>query len=122
MEPRQFSPFFLLTKRPILTTAEYHINVVDCARLHIVGLLNPTLASQRLFAYEKPYTQSQIHSILTRMKPDFAWPAPSEADPAGDRSDVPGAARAEALVTEFFGVEGFRSLEESLEEIFDGVF
>lgn len=38
-----------------------------------------------------------------------------------DRSQVPGAAKAEAIVKEFFGVKGFKSLEESLGETFEGL-
>jgi hypothetical protein len=100
---------------------EYHINVVDCARLHIAALLIPSIKSQRLFAYEAVWTQTGIFSILRKLKPDFGWPDPVENE-LRDRSHVPESKDAEKAIINFFGVPGWTTIEESLKELFADLF
>lgn len=98
-----------------------HINVVDVARVHVIGLLHPEVKSERLFASELAFTWTELIGILHKLRPDnTVIPSPPEKD-IRDFSDIAPAKRAENLLKAFFGQPGWVGLEESIREAIDSL-
>ncbi|KAE8404386.1 hypothetical protein BDV37DRAFT_294032 [Aspergillus pseudonomiae] len=90
------------------------VDVVDLARVHVVGLLHPEVKSERLFAFASTFTWKEFVSILRKFRPDNAKiPIPPENE-LRDLSDIVPAQRAESLIRSLFGRPGWIGLEESI--------
>lgn len=93
--------------------AEWFVDVEDCARLHVIALLDPAVKSERIFAFAAPENWTDIIGILRKLRPQKHLPDPPENE-GRDLSDIRPSKRAEQLLHEFFGQPGWTSLEESL--------
>lgn len=93
------------------------IDVIDSARLHVVGLLHPEVKSERIWGYAHKYTRTSLLETLKQLKPNNRWPKAPENE-GTENNEVPGSVRAEKLLQEFFGVKGWKTPEESLKELF----
>jgi len=92
------------------------VNVVDSARLHVIALLDPEVANERLFAFDEPYTWKQLIDVSRKLKPDVTFPANADKAVQGeDQSKVARRDRADALLKKHFG-SGFTGLEETLKQ------
>ncbi|KNG86962.1 cinnamoyl-CoA reductase [Aspergillus nomiae NRRL 13137] len=90
------------------------VDVVDLARVHVVGLLHPEVKSERLFAFASTFTWKEFVSILQKFRPgNVNIPSPPENE-LRDLSDIVPAQRAENLIKSFFGRSGWIGLEESI--------
>ncbi|GAB1208214.1 hypothetical protein APSETT445_006955 [Aspergillus pseudonomiae] len=90
------------------------VDVVDLARVHVVGLLHPEVKSERLFAFASTFTWKEFVSILRKFRPGNAKiPIPPENE-LQDLSDIVPAQRAESLIRSLFGRSGWIGLEESI--------
>ena len=95
---------------------QWWINVTDIARVHVAALLSPAVNNERLFAFAAPFNWSDIIGILKKLRPENKKIPSAPQDEGRDLSDVWGPSRrAEGLMKEFFGLKGWRGLEESLE-------
>ncbi|KAB8258829.1 putative aldehyde reductase [Aspergillus pseudonomiae] len=92
----------------------WFIDVIDTAKLHAIGLLDPNVQSQRLFGFAQPFAWDDIIAILRRLRPDNDK-IPDPLDHTRDLSKIVPASRAEELLKAFFG-KGWTYLEESLAE------
>jgi hypothetical protein len=92
---------------------EWYINVQDCARVHALGLLDPTVRDERLFAFAGQFNWTDVIGIFHKLRPNRQLPDPPK-DEGRDLSDVKPSKRAEDLIKEFFGRPGWVSLEDSL--------
>jgi hypothetical protein len=91
------------------------VDVRDTARLHIAALLDPTVHSERLFAFAGPYNWNDVIDILKKLRPENKKIPTAPEGEGRDLSDVYKASkRAEQLIRSFFGVKGWISLEDSL--------
>ncbi|OGM49636.1 hypothetical protein ABOM_001898 [Aspergillus bombycis] len=88
------------------------VNVMDTAKLHVIGLLDPNVQSQRLFGFAQPFVWDDVLTILQRLRP-YNDKIPGPLGHTRDLSEVVPASRAEELLKAFFG-KGWTSLEESL--------
>lgn len=92
---------------------DWFVDVRDTASLHVAALVNPSVKSERLFAYSETYSFSQILDIYRRAFPNHDW----VECPAEMRRDLTtvleGRARAVELLREM-GKEDFITLEESV--------
>ncbi|GAB1198518.1 hypothetical protein APSETT444_007841 [Aspergillus pseudonomiae] len=106
------------TFNTIVTSANNHavwfVDVIDTARLHAIGLLDPNVQSQRLFGFAQPFAWNDIIAILRKLRPDNDK-IPDPLDHTRDLSKIVPASRAEDLLKAFFG-KGWTCLEESLAE------
>lgn len=94
--------------------SEYFVDVRDTARLHVAALINPSVKSERIFAFAEPYNWTAMFSILRKAYPDHADKIPGDIpNEPKDLSTVKTKARSEELLRAF-GQDGFISLEESL--------
>ncbi|KAJ5675944.1 hypothetical protein N7462_008841 [Penicillium macrosclerotiorum] len=91
-----------------------YIDVVDLARVHVIGLLHPEVKSERLFAFASTFTWKEFVRILQKFRPgNTEIPSPPENE-LRDLSDIVPAKRAEDLVKSFFDLSGWVGLEESI--------
>jgi hypothetical protein len=91
------------------------VDVRDTARLHVAALLDPTVQSERLFAFAGPYNWNDVIDILKRLRPDNNKIPTAPEGEGRDLSDVyKPSKRAEQLIRSFFGIKGWNSLEDSL--------
>ncbi|KAK2732346.1 hypothetical protein FQN55_004250 [Onygenales sp. PD_40] len=93
---------------------QYYVNVIDNARLHVIGLLNPTVTSERIFAFAAPQNWTDLIAILRKLRPENKNIPDPPVDEGRDYSEIKPLKRAEGLLCEFFGVEGWIGYEESL--------
>lgn len=92
---------------------DWFVDVRDTARLHVAGLINPSVKSERLFAYSETYSWSQILDIYRRAYPNHPW-VDCPVETRRDLTTLPECqARAVELLKEL-GREGFIGLEESV--------
>ncbi|EFY97729.1 aldehyde reductase II [Metarhizium robertsii ARSEF 23] len=94
-------------------------NVNDTARLHVIGLLDPAVRDERLFAFAGPHNWTDVIQVFRRLCPQSKLP-PAPENEGRDLSDVKPAKRAEQLLRDFFGLPGWTSLQDSLADGIDG--
>ncbi|KNG79871.1 cinnamoyl-CoA reductase, partial [Aspergillus nomiae NRRL 13137] len=92
---------------------QWFVDVEDTARLHVAALLDGRVKSERLFAFATPYTWTDIVDILRK-----AFPLNSSIPQAPENEgrnfiQVGPSVRAENLIKEFWGRDGWTSLRES---------
>lgn len=90
----------------------WSVDVRDVARLHVTALINPTVKSERLFAYVSPFNWSTVLDIFRRIYPDKVFPE-DIANEAKDLSVISSRERSVELL-KTSGSNEFISLEESL--------
>ena len=95
-----------------VSMAEYFVDTQDVARLHLAGLIDPTVSSERIFAYTEPYTWNQVLGLFRKLYPDrkFVEDIP---DQGVDASTVANERTVEIL--KHMGKDGLTSLEESIQ-------
>ncbi|KAF5573960.1 aldehyde reductase [Fusarium pseudocircinatum] len=90
---------------------QHYINVQDDARLHVIALAHPDVASERIFAVAGPVNISTIIDILRKSFPRKEWRnVPEDGEDLSTFEQMP---KAEALLKKVYGA-GFISLEESV--------
>ncbi|KAK8065895.1 hypothetical protein PG997_012642 [Apiospora hydei] len=91
--------------------AQYFVDIQDVALLHVAATINPTVVSERIFAFAEPVNGDGILTILRKMYPDRSFPTDFQSE--RDLSDVVLRKRAEELLRGM-GKNGWTSLEESI--------
>lgn len=90
------------------------VDVVDLARIHVVGLLHPEAKSERLFAFASAFTWEEFVGILQKLRPgNTEIPSPPENE-LRDLSEIVPARRAKNLLHALYGGSGWIGLEESI--------
>ncbi|KID82316.1 aldehyde reductase II [Metarhizium guizhouense ARSEF 977] len=102
-----------------LLPPQWYVDVQDTARLHVIGLLDPAVRDERLFAFAGPHNWTDVIQVFRRLCPQSKLP-PAPENEGRDLSDVKPAKRAEQLLGDFFGLPGWTSLEDSLADGIDG--
>lgn len=92
---------------------EYFIDVKDCARLHVVGLLDPSVKDQRIFGLAQQFNWTDVLTILRKTHPQQQLPKNPENE-GRDYTEVIPRDKAEKLLKDFYGQPGWTSLEDSL--------
>ncbi|KAL0934614.1 aldehyde reductase ii [Colletotrichum truncatum] len=96
-------------------TPQYAVDVVDIARLHTIALLADDVKSERLFGFADSVNRSDIFKTLRDLRPDNKnIPEPIENE-GRDLTEVVPAKRAEQLLKEYYGRDGWVGYKESLE-------
>lgn len=93
--------------------SEHYIDVKDCARLHVAGLLDPNVKDQRIFGLVQEFNWTDVFAILRKLRPELQLPKLPENE-ARDYTEVLPKDKAEKLLRDFFGQPGWTSLEDSL--------
>ncbi|KAF4772063.1 hypothetical protein HAV15_004940 [Penicillium sp. str.  len=93
---------------------QYFCDVIDIARLHVAGLLDPKTVSRRLFGFAAPVNLTDMISVVRKLRPNNTLIPEPPANDGHDLSEVIPAKEAEKVLREFCGREGWTSLEESI--------
>lgn len=89
------------------------MNVVDCARLHVAALLDPSVHNERVFAFADEFNWTDVIGILRKLRPNMAFSDPPK-DEGRDYTVIAGRPRAESLLKSFFGQSGWIGMEQCL--------
>jgi hypothetical protein len=100
---------------PTIVTAygtEYYIDVRDCARLHVAGLLDATIRNERIFGFVHEFNWTDAIALFRRLRPDNKKIPDAPANEWRDESDVKPRHRAAEILRSFWGKE-WTGFEES---------
>jgi hypothetical protein len=104
----------------LISKTEYFCDVGDIARLHAAALLDPKTVSRRLFGFANRFNLTEIIWIIRKLRPDNTFIPDPPVDDGSDLSEVIPAKDAEKLLQDFFGQEGWKSIEESISDGLEG--
>ena len=93
------------------TPPQHFVNVQDDARLHVIGLADPAVQGERIFAITGPVSLNDIIKILRKIQPQKEWE--DFYDDEKDLSTFEPIHRAEQLHKQAYG-RGFTNLENSV--------
>ncbi|OGM43401.1 cinnamoyl-CoA reductase [Aspergillus bombycis] len=93
---------------------QWFVDVEDAARLHVAAVLDGRVKSERLFAFATPYNWTDIVDILRTAFPLNSSIPQAPENEVRDLSQVGPSIRAESLIKEFWGRDGWTSLRESI--------
>lgn len=83
----------------------------DTALLHVAAAIDPSVDSERIFAFAEPVNGDGMLTVLRELYPQRVFPANFQAEK--DLSDILPRKRAEELLRAM-GKDGWTSLKESL--------
>ncbi|PIG87848.1 hypothetical protein AARAC_009849 [Aspergillus arachidicola] len=95
---------------------QWYVDVEDVARLCLVGLLDPSVQSERIFAFAQQMNWFDSVSILRQLHPKKTLIPDVPGEDIRDRTDVLPQGRAEELLRTFYGLPGWTSIRDSLEK------
>lgn len=96
---------------------QYHIDVIDCARVHIIAAaLDSKVKDERIFAFADTFTFTEMIGILKELRPDVKTLAEPPKDEGKDLSEVPNKLGAELLKKWYGQQTGYKSMRQSIEE------
>ncbi|RAL10243.1 putative aldehyde reductase [Aspergillus homomorphus CBS 101889] len=98
---------------------QWYVDVEDTARLHVVGLLDPNVQSERLFACAAPFAWADVVQILRELQPQNTQ-IPDALGEVQEKFHVVASARAEQLLRAFYGKDRWTPLKESLAKGIEG--
>jgi hypothetical protein len=103
------------------------VDVRDCARLHLIALLDSSVANERIFAFDEIFTWNQIIDIVSELRPKDAerLQALKLKDEVADATTVDNKLGGE-LLKKWYGQEGdkgrgWSGLRKAVEENLEGV-
>ncbi|CAG8927388.1 unnamed protein product [Penicillium salamii] len=99
---------------------QWYVDVEDTARLCVLGLLDRTVTSERIFAFGEQTNWTDTISMLRQLLPNNKSIPPPPEKEVRDQTEVIPRARAEDLLRAFYGVSGFTSVKDSLAKGIDG--
>ncbi|OHW98953.1 NAD-dependent epimerase dehydratase [Colletotrichum incanum] len=94
---------------------QFYVDVVDVARLHAIALLAEPVKSQRIWASAEPVNTSDFIDVVHELRPDNKLIPEKPADEGRDLTELPPAAKAEALLQKYFGQKGWTPFKKSVE-------
>ena len=93
---------------------EWFTDVRDCARLHLVGLTNPDVKSERLFAFTEAFTWNELLAIFRKTYPDRKFPDDIPDQQKTKKTIAPALRERSEELLKGLGVSGYTSLEDSV--------
>ncbi len=97
---------------------QYMVDVVDCARLHLIALIDGSLQNERILAFNVPFNWNVILENFRELFPTKTFPGnqPQESD-LSEVDNVLGA----KLLEKWYGQKGYTELKESVRQNVDGL-
>jgi hypothetical protein len=97
---------------------QYMVDVVDCARLHLIALIDGSLKNERILAFNVPFNWNVVLDNFRELFPSRTFP---ENRPLGsDLSEVDNELGAK-LLEKWYGQKGYTELRESLRQNVEGL-
>lgn len=97
---------------------QWMIDVVDCARLHVIALVDPEVRDQRVLGYADKYDWDLLVGVMRKLAPGKTAHL-KEIGVEEWTNTVDNSLPLQMLKR--VGVEGFKGLEESIKELLDSV-
>ena len=95
---------------------------MDNARIHLIAAaLDPCIKNERIFAFNKTFTWTDVIEILRELRPDAKIIASPPENDEHDLSKVPNEMGAELLKKWYDQRRGYTSLRESVEASIEGL-
>jgi hypothetical protein len=96
------------------------VDVIDDARIHVIAAaLDPTVKSERIFAFGHPFNWTKITAILKELHPEATSIPEPPKDELEDLSKIPNERGAE-LLRKWYGQDGWKSLKQTIVENLEG--
>ncbi|KAL2276370.1 hypothetical protein FJTKL_00963 [Diaporthe vaccinii] len=101
---------------------QYFIDIIDDARLHLcAAVLDESLKNERIFAFAYPFNGNDAVEAVKKVRPDVDQSKLKiDPDELRDLSKVPNELGAR-LLKEWYGQDGYKSLEQSIKENLEGI-
>ncbi|KAJ5084038.1 hypothetical protein NUU61_008617 [Penicillium alfredii] len=99
---------------------QWYVDVEDVTRLFVIGLLDPEVKSERIFAFADQSTWTDTVARLRQLRPGNTRISSPSPNGVRDRGDVPPRERAQSLLRGFYGQAGFASVREALAKDIEG--
>ncbi|KAJ5733226.1 NAD dependent epimerase/dehydratase [Penicillium manginii] len=95
---------------------QWRVDVEDTARLFVIALLHPGVESERIFAFGESTHWADVVAMLRTLRPENKSIPDVPAGIPRDNTIVGPRERAEGLLRSFYGVDGFTSIQESIQK------
>lgn len=117
LPPRKFSQLPISIETMLtLARAEYYIDVIDDARLHLIAaVLDDSVENERIFAWSETFNWNEAIDIMKKVRPDLNIDVERDPNEGQDLSKAPNELGAK-LLKKWYGQDGYKSLEQSLRE------
>ncbi|PYI09456.1 NAD dependent epimerase/dehydratase [Aspergillus sclerotiicarbonarius CBS 121057] len=99
---------------------EWYVEVEDVARLCVIGLVDPKVKSERIFAFAEQKHWADTVAILRDLRPNNTSIPDVPLDIPRDQTVIHRRDRAEKLLRDFYGQPGFTPIKESIERGIEG--
>ncbi|CAI7568025.1 unnamed protein product [Penicillium manginii] len=99
---------------------QWYVDVEDTARLCVLGLLDPIVKSERIFAFGEQTKWTNTVKMLRELRPENTLIPNAPEHEIRDRTNVIPRARARDLLEAFYGQSDFTSVKDSLEKCIEG--
>ncbi|KAK5167089.1 uncharacterized protein LTR77_007819 [Saxophila tyrrhenica] len=95
---------------------QYHIDVIDDARIHVIAAaMDPGVENERIFAFARPFQFTEMIKDLHELRPGVQTIAQPPENEGHDLSKVPNARGAE-LLKKWYGQDEYKTMRQSIEE------
>lgn len=101
-------------------SADWFVDVEDIARLCVIGLLDPSVQSERLFGFAENKNGQDLLTIMQKLRPNNPHLKKPAENVTRDQTEVLPRKRAEDLLRKFYGQPGWTSIEDSLAKGIEG--
>ncbi|PLB48132.1 NAD dependent epimerase/dehydratase [Aspergillus steynii IBT 23096] len=99
---------------------QWYVDVEDVARLCVIGLLDPKVQSERIFAFAEQKHWTDTVAVLRDLRPKNRSIPDAPTDIPRDNTTIHPRGRAESLLREFYGQDGFTPIRESISRGIEG--
>lgn len=90
--------------------------MIDDARIHIIAaVLDPSIQNERIFAFARPFSFTEMIEILKELRPDHKSLASPPANEGRDMSEVPNEL-GKQLLQKWYGQDDYKTMRQSIEE------
>lgn len=95
--------------------------MIDNARIHLIAAaLDPSIQNERIFAFNKTSTWTELIKIIKELRPNAKTIASPPENDERDPSKVPNQLGAE-LLKKWYQQDGYKKLKQSVEENLEGL-
>lgn len=100
---------------------QWYVDVIDDARIHLVAaVLDGTIENERIFAFAEPFNWNMAFAAVKKVRPDTKANLEEVPGEGRDLMTVPNELGAK-LLKKWFGQDGYKRFEQSVEENLVGI-
>lgn len=99
---------------------EYYVHPEDTAKLHVAAAIDPSIQSERIFAFAEPFHWNQVLEIARSGRPGV--PTPENIDNDDRDLSTVDTGSALRLLKEYYQQDGFLSLERGVLDVLSSCY